>query len=58
METHPEKIDRKKFQDTINTFKEEIQSHPNIFLKSLQKMMLTWAHLYKFITVVTTAALA
>jgi hypothetical protein len=51
MSVHPEKLDRQKFNETLNSFKTEIKSHPNIFLKSLQKMMLTWGHLYRLITV-------
>ena len=51
MSVHPEKLDREKFNETLNSFKTEIKSHPNIFLKSLQKMMLTWGHLYRLITV-------
>ena len=51
MNAHPEKLDRQKFNETLNSFKTEIKSHPNIFLKSLQKMMLTWGHLYRLITV-------
>ena len=51
MSVHPEKLDRQKFNETLNSFKTEVKSHPNIFLKSLQKMMLTWGHLYRLITV-------